>query len=201
MASDSSSESEDDIEIVNKTAGTVNKFSALAKLGDDDYDIIIDATGWLTCDIIQEAQVLLQEVNPLIEGLQRPTLGPVRNFDVVTGEFIQILHSGSDHWVCISSIGCLPGTVHLYDSYFHEVISQEIEDQTNDLLGGSLVALDFVPVQQQSNHSDCGVFAIAFAASLAFGTDPSHVTFDVPRMRSHLADCLKNGKMSTFPIF
>jgi len=32
--------------------------------------------------------------------------------------------------------------------------SQEIEDQTNDLLDGSLVSLDFVPVQQQTNDSD-----------------------------------------------
>ena len=35
---------------------------------------------------------------------------------------------------------------------------EEVEDQTNDLLGGSLVGLNFVPVQQ-SNGSDCGVFA------------------------------------------
>ena len=56
-------------------------------------------------DIVQGAQMLLREVNPLLEGLQRPTLGRVRNFDVVLGEFIQILHTGSDHWVCISSIG------------------------------------------------------------------------------------------------
>ena len=65
-------------------------------------------------------------MNPLLEGQQRPTLGPVRNFDVVSGEFIQILHAGSDHWVCTSSIGCLPGKVHLCDSLFPDVISQEI---------------------------------------------------------------------------
>ena len=40
----------------------------------------------------------------------------------------------------------------------------------NDLLGGHLVELPFVPVQQQTNDSDCGVFAIAFAVSLALGT-------------------------------
>ena len=78
--------------------------------------------------------MLLQQVNPLLEGLQRPTLGCVRNFDVVSGEFIQMLHTGSDHYVCVSSIGCLPGKVGLYDSLFHDVISQEIEEQTNDLL-------------------------------------------------------------------
>ena len=76
---------------------------------------------------------------------------------MVSGESIQILHTGSDHWVCVSSIGCQPGFVNLYDSLYHDVISQEIEEQTNDLLGGVLISLDFVPVQQQSNGSDCGV--------------------------------------------
>ena len=201
VSSDSGSDSKDEICITKETTGTVNKFSALANLEDSDYDLINDSHGWLTCDIVQAAQVLIQEVNSLLEGLQRPTLGRVRNFDVVSGEFIQILHTGSDHWVCISSIGCFPGMVHLYDSLFHDVISQEIEDQTNDLLGGSLVALDIVSVQQQTNDSDCGVFAIAFATSLAFGTDPKHVTFDTCRMRPHLAACLKDKKLSTFPVF
>ena len=202
LASDSSSDSEDEISITKETRGTVDKFSALATLDDSDYDIINDSSGWLTCDIVQAAQVLLQEVNPLLEGLQRPTLGCVRNFDVVSGEFIQIPHTGSDHWVCVSSIGCLPGNVHLYDSLFHDIINQEIEEQTNDkLLGGKLVQLQFVPVQQQTNNSDCGVFAIAFAVSLALETNPKHVTFDTSRMRSHLAFCLKAQKLSMFPVF
>ena len=138
--------------------------------------------------------MLLQQVNPLLEGLQRPTLGCVRNFDLVSGEFIQMLHTGSDHWDCVSSIGCLPGKVGLYDSLFHDVVSQEIEEQTNDLLGGHLVELQFVPVQQQTNDSDCGVCAIAFAVSLALGTNPKHVTFDTLRMRPYLAALLRQKK-------
>ena len=42
-----------------------------------DYQTILNPIGWLNCDIIQEAQVLLHEVNPSIKGFQRPTLGPV----------------------------------------------------------------------------------------------------------------------------
>ena len=95
----------------------------------------------------------------------------------------------------------MPGKVHLYDSLFHDIISQEVEDQTNDLLGGNLDSLDFVPVQQQTNNSDCGVFAIAFAVSLALGTDPMHVTFDIRRMHPHLIACLKDKKLNMFPVF
>ncbi|KAL9978869.1 hypothetical protein ACROYT_G016450 [Oculina patagonica] len=163
VLSDLSSDSDDDqIEITNETTGTVNKYGPLAKLQASDYDLINDLSGWLNGDIVKLAQVLIQDINPLLEGLQRPTLGRVRNFDVVSGN---------------------------------------TEDQTNDLLGGDLVSLEFVPVQQQTNDSDCGVFAIAFAVSLALGTDPMRATFDVRRMRLHLAACLKDKKLNMFPIF
>ena len=160
---DSASESDDDVEITKETKGEIDKQSSLANLTDSDYQTILNPIGWLNCDIIQEAQALLHEVNPSIKGFQRPTLGPVRNFDVVTSEFVQLLHTGSDHWVCISSIGCVPGDVNLYDSLYHDAISQEVEEQADDLLGGSLFALNYVPVQQQTYGADCGVMAIAFA--------------------------------------
>ena len=56
------------------------------------------------------------------------------------------------------------------------------------------MGLNFVPVQQQSNGSDCGVFAIAFATCLVLETDPRQVTFDVNGIRHHLASCLKIGQ-------
>ena len=79
---------------------------------------------------------------------------------------------------------------------YYDVISQEIEEQISYLLGGGLISLDFVPVQEQSNGSDFGVFSIAFATCLAFATTPSFVTFDVVRMCSHLLACFKSGRVS-----
>lgn len=114
---------------------------------------------------------------------------------------MQILHTGNSHWVCISSVGCLPGHVNLYDSLYDSVLSQEIEEQANDLLGGRLEALNPMPVQQQRNGSDCGVFAIAFSTCLVFGEDPTFVNFDMLKMRPHLTACLRNGRMSLFPSF
>ena len=52
------SDSEDDIEIIKETEGQINKQGTLANLSDSDYQIILDANGWLNCDIIQQAQVL-----------------------------------------------------------------------------------------------------------------------------------------------
>lgn len=191
----------DDVLFVKEARAEVDKQGALAYLEESDYQIILDPFGWINCDIIHRAQVLLHEANPFIEGFQRPTLGRIRNFNVVSSEFIQLLLTGNDHWVCISSIGCLAGHVNLYDSFYHDIISQEVEEQTNDLLGGSLVALNVVPVQQQTNGSDCGVFAIAFATCLTLERDPSQISFDIHGMRPHLASCLRNGALSLFPCF
>ena len=66
--------------------------------------------------------------------------------------------------------------------------------------GGRLLSLVPASVQQQSNGSDCGIFAIAFAACLVFGIDSSHVNFDVPTMRPYLAACFRNKKINLFPL-
>lgn len=201
-SSSSSSETEDDqAKVTGVSVGVTNKTGVLGNLTQSDFDIINSSTGWLDCNIIQQAQVLLQQHNPLIDGFQRTTLGPARNFDIVNGEFVQILHTGSDHWVCVSSVGCQPGIVHLFDSLYNNVILSEVEEQIQDMLGGKLGDLVYVPTQQQSNGSDCGVFAIATATCLTFGEDPTHMTIDVSRMRPHLATCLRNGKIDMFPHF
>ena len=119
----------------------------------------------------------MQEINPLIEGFQRPTLGPVRNFSVFSGEFVQILHTGQTHWVCVSSVGCIPGTVTLFDSLYHDKISQEVEDHVRNLLAHNFQKLEYAPCQQQTNGRDCGVFAIAFATALVFGSNPQNLNF------------------------
>ena len=90
ISSSSEIESENEVAFVKKTVGSINKTSVLANLTSTDFDIINDPNGWLDCSIIQQAQVLLQQHNPLFDGLQRPTLGRVRNFDIASGEFIQI---------------------------------------------------------------------------------------------------------------
>ena len=55
LSSDSCSGSEDEVYITKETAGSVDKFRALAKLQDSDYDVLNDPSGLLTCDIVQAA--------------------------------------------------------------------------------------------------------------------------------------------------
>ena len=90
-----------DISITNITvADDIDKTSSFGTLTNKEFATIESSTGWLDCIIIHQAQVLLKQLNPNIEGFQRTTQGPVRNFDVIGGEFIQILHTSGKHWVC-----------------------------------------------------------------------------------------------------
>ena len=73
-----------DVSITQGTVGVVDKQSALARLDVTDHQLILCPTGWLTGDIIQQAQVLLQKGNSAIQGFQWPTLGPACNFNVVS---------------------------------------------------------------------------------------------------------------------
>ena len=91
---------DDEVEVTKTTVGQAKRYEAFGSLTDYQFQLISSPSGWLDCDIIQEAQVLLQKVNPGISGFQRPKLGPVRNFEIVTSEFIQILHVGNSHCVC-----------------------------------------------------------------------------------------------------
>ncbi|XP_022807134.1 uncharacterized protein LOC111344187 isoform X3 [Stylophora pistillata] len=157
------------------------------------------STGWLENTVIQQAHVLLKQVNPDIQGFQRPSLGPCHNFDKVHGDFVQILHTGGNHWVCASSIGCEKGVVNLYDSLFNDVILDDLEQQVESLVGEDFQGINVVPIQQQSNGSDCGVFAIAFATSLVYTLDPNIPQLNVSKMRLHLYACLKACLITPFP--
>ena len=73
--------SNSDISINNITvADDIDKTSSLGTLTDKEFAIIESSTGWLDCVIIHQAQLLLKQLNPNIEGFQRTTLGPVRKF-------------------------------------------------------------------------------------------------------------------------
>ena len=74
---------------------------------------------WLNDCHIHAAQQLIQLDPDLqhIKGLQDPIFGQSLCFDVVREEMVQILHSGGNHWITVSTIGSTPpSTVRVYDS-------------------------------------------------------------------------------------
>ena len=74
---------------------------------------------WLNDCHIHAAQQLIQLEPDLqhIKGLQDPIFGQSLRFDIVREEMVQILHSGGNHWITVSTIGFTsPSTVRVYDS-------------------------------------------------------------------------------------
>lgn len=89
--------------------------------------------------------------------------------------------------------------VNLFDSLSHDIIEREVKEQVESSMADSNVEITSMPVQQQQNGSDCGIFAIAFSTCIVFYLDPRDMTFDIPRMRPHLSQCLKDGIITPFP--
>ena len=175
-----------------------DKYGPEGKLGKYEYDLISSPNGWLDCVIIHEAHILLKKISTSIQGFQRPTLGPVHQFDIMTRPFIQIVNINNNHWVCFSSINSPPGYVDVYDS-LSTPLTQELLQLASDLTRPAFKGVRFIPVQQQKNASDCGVFSIAYATSLVYGLNPMNVTYNISQMRPHLLHCLMGGVITPFP--
>ena len=123
----------------------------------------------LTDTIVHVAQNILKAKYPNTNGLQDPVLGQTLNYNVYQiMPFVQILHDGRLHWITISTIGRASGCVYLMDILFNGKVSQQTQRQICAILHCPLdtIKITALPVQQQSNGVDCGIFAIAFAQYL-----------------------------------
>ncbi len=56
-----------------------------------------------------------------------------------------------------------------------------------------------MPVQQQLNGIDCGLFRMAFAYHIALGDEPSAINFCASEVRQHLIKCFEDGQLYSFP--
>ena len=110
---------------------------------------------------------------------------------------------GSLHWVYIANVSenkSHNGECQLYDSLSNGKISPDVAKQ---MAAFSFCDLPEILVEikgvQQTNSVVCGLFAIAFATSLAFGEDPANVTYHSKKLRMHLIKCLDEKQMTCFP--
>ena len=169
----------------------------------DNADVQIIMNGEMLNDaIINKAQTLLHDPVPGVGGLEDTTLGPISMFSIQRGEFVQVLHDGSIHWVCVSNIGCKDQDVSYYDSLSGSRVSWSLVQQITSIIHAdkSELVVRTRKVQKQTNSVDCGIFALAFATSLLNGINPEEETYSVADLRPHLVDCLQFGKMTKFPI-
>ena len=119
----------------------------------------------LSDDIINALQNMLSREYPDVKGLQDPALGQALQFKVINESlFVQVLHTGGFHWIAINTFGCNNGEVCIMDSLFHGRLSQQTKHQICSSMNSKKpkIVVNVLPLQQQNNGYDCGLFAKAF---------------------------------------
>ena len=64
---------------------------------------------------------------------------------------------------------------------------------------GENIKIDIVPVQQQQNWFDCGVYAMAFKLSFVNKEDLANISFDEKKLGDHSYDCYKKERLIPSP--
>ena len=101
------------------------------------------------------------------------------------------------HWILATTIGCCNNEVKVYDSLYSFLDKDSLDIVENLFVcEGVKPVIKMARCQKQKGSKDCGVYAIANATALAFGTK---LVFFQDTMRDHLINCFNKGKMSPFP--
>ena len=131
-----------------------------------DRDILLNPAAWLNDNIVSAVQKLLKQQPPVRNGFQDPCCGLTYAFEIMSDEFIQVLHNGHDHWLTISTIGAAKDEVFVFDSMYASV-STKVKHQIAALLAtqSKTIKLSFIDVRKQSAGYDCGLLALAFATA------------------------------------
>ena len=163
-------------------------------------------------DIILGKQVFTDKSIHSVQSLLSKQFSKICGFqdtvDVIPTEknYIQILHDSSLHWVCLANmesrkedneIHCLYDVFSLKKKHISKNVTPQIASYVYHT-GPQLTILS-KSVQQQSNGVDCGVYVIAFATSLTYGGNPEKESYDGKKIRPHLVECLKIGKLTPLP--
>ena len=92
-------------------------------------------------------------------------------------------------------------TCYTLDSLSRGKITKNVEKKICALLlcKEPVIKVVINPVQQLGKGANCEVFAIAYAASLAFSENPSLCSYNVSIMRQQLVNCLEKETMYPFP--
>jgi len=150
---------------------------------------------------INIAQQMLHIQFPSINGLNSTLCQETdKRNQLFPTNWLQIIFcKGRSHWVVASTIACELGTVKVFDSLFHKLDEESKHTILNYMPKNTKIKLVGISNKQVGNK-DCGVFAIAYCTSLAFGKDPCKQKFVQEKMRYHLSTCLKNNRLTVFPL-
>lgn len=155
---------------------------------------------WLSSEEIDFASYLLATKCPHMDGFQSTLLfGALHNGGIVgtpSGTFIQIVHTGGNHWLTVSNLFCESNQICVYDS-----LSTVLDEKDKQILSWLIRPVDdkfmiiYPAVQQQSNSSNCGLFAVAFAFVLSRNLKPENCQFREGRLRTELLTSFRCGRV------
>ena len=161
----------------------------------------LDGNRWLSDRHMSYGSLLLKQVCPHLDGLNDTVLQPLNALSA-SGDrkYIQIFHVNGNHWLTASNLltGDSCSVVDVYDSA-RVTLSTEAKKAIASFhqCTSSTLTLRFKDVQRQPNTYDCGVYALAFATSLAHGADPTQLNYCEPRR--HIQQCFASGQLLPFP--
>ena len=101
-------------------------------LNTEDENVLLTGE-WLNDKLINAGQKLIKAYYPNVFGFQDVSLGQTLAFDVLTDEFVQVLHTARGHWLTVSTIGCKSAEVDVFDSMLPG-ISSSLKNQIASLL-------------------------------------------------------------------
>lgn len=167
-----------------------------------DLELII--MGEMLTDLeINFAQKILKSQFPEIHGLHLTLLqSKINENKGPSNDKLQIVHCKErHHWITVTTIGCDEGIVKVFDSVYctlddssTTIILNMFQNKTKQPL-----KIKVIRPQKQIGEKDCGMFAIAFATSLAFDHKAARLKYDQNKMRRHLANCFEGKKLTVFP--
>ena len=172
-----------------------------------DRDLIKDGDGWLNDIIIDFSMAILKLQFPAIDGLESCLEVGACRAPPVQGPALQIINTdpvgAGSHWILLSSLNCDEGRVQVFDSaggsYLRLAALRSLAYFFRQPPHVTMIGVNWMECDSQTNGSDCGVFALANAVALCHGLDPSEIHYIVPEMRSHLVTCMESRRFTPFP--
>lgn len=175
---------------------------SVLKLSEEDF-VRLQECQWLNDNLINAGQMLIKQKYDA-KGLQDVMLSRTLSFSPEHGEFIQLIHSNENHWVCVSNIGCKSQVLKVYDSAQTGDLSIDALESIAAIIQSPKrnIYLQFPEVQQQTDSYSCGLFALAYACTLAEGNDPCRTIYPSHQMElaSHFCKCLQKHNITSFQL-
>ena len=141
-------------------------------LNEEDKSVI-SSGGQLTDKHINFALEILKKQFPSLNGLRCTLLLAKQNGISMLNSpsnYLQIVHARNNHWIVVSTLGCLPNHVKIYDSLHFDVDEQTIHLIRS--LFGQEASYELHNSPRQKGYKDCGLFAIANCVSLVHWCEP-----------------------------